>query len=123
MLKHGSKMTLSKNDTGSFGVSLEVFLACSEAPLSRFDLRRVVCFTYPQCAFQTMHALQKEVNGVEWCCTKRRETHPLQLGPSTKCRLGLRTTDPHLVKVLGTLKYNTVGTGHCPPPRVHPQLH
>ena len=77
-------MTFSKNDTGPFGVSLEVFLARSEAPLSRFDLRRVVCFTYPQCAFQTMHALQKEVSGVKWCCTKRRETHPLQLGPDTK---------------------------------------
>ena len=60
------------------------FLARSEAPLSRFDLRRVVCFTYPQGAFQTMHALQKEVNGVKWSCTKRRETHRLQLGPDTK---------------------------------------
>ena len=66
MVKHGSKMTFSKNDTGPFGVSLEVFLARSEAPLSRFDLRRVVCSTYPQCAFQTLHALQKEVNGVKW---------------------------------------------------------
>ena len=57
MLKNGSKMTFSENDTGPLGVSLEVFLARSESPLSRFDLRRVVRFTYPQCAFQTMHAL------------------------------------------------------------------
>ena len=47
-------------------MSLEVFSACSGAPLRRFDLRRVVRFTYPQCAFQTMHALQKEVSGVKW---------------------------------------------------------
>ena len=73
-----------KNDNGPFGVSLEVFLARFEAPLSRFDLRRVVCFTYPQWAFPTMRALHKEVNGVKWCCTKRRETHPLQLGPNTE---------------------------------------
>ena len=72
MVKTGSKMTFSRNDTGPFGVSLEVFLARSEAPLGRFDLSCVVCFTYPQCAFQTMHALQKEVNGVKRCCTKRR---------------------------------------------------
>ena len=77
-------MTFSKNDTGPLEVSLGVFLARSEAPLSRFDLRRVVCFTYPQCAFQRMHAVQKEVNGVKLCCTKRRETHPLQLGPNNK---------------------------------------
>ena len=62
------KMTFSKN--GPFGVSLEVFLARSEAPLSCFGLRRVVCFTNSQCAFQTMHALQKEVNGVKLCFTK-----------------------------------------------------
>ena len=42
------------------GVSVEVFLARYEAPLRRFDLRRVVCFTYPQCAFQTGHAVQQE---------------------------------------------------------------
>ena len=53
MVKNGLKMTFSKNDTGPFGVSLEVFLARSEAPLSRFDLRCVVCFTYPQCAFES----------------------------------------------------------------------
>ena len=78
------KMAFFTNDTGPFGVSLEVFLARSEASLSRFDLHSVVWFTYPQCAFQTKHALQKEVNGVEWCCPKRREPHPLQLGPNTK---------------------------------------
>ena len=66
-----------------------MLLALSEAPLSPFDLRRVVWFTYPQCAFQTIHALQKEVNGVKWCCTKRRETHPLPLGPNTKSWLEL----------------------------------
>ena len=93
----------SKNDTGPFGV----FLARSEASLSRFDLRRVVWFTYPQCAFQTMHALPPtptptptpsnnacpskggqwsivKGNGVKWGFTKKRETHPLQLGPSTQ---------------------------------------
>ena len=31
------KMTFSGNDTGPLGVSLEVFLARSEAPWSRFD--------------------------------------------------------------------------------------
>ena len=67
MVQNGSKMTFSKSDTAPFGVFLEVFLARSEAPLSRLDLRCVVCFTYPQCAFETMHALQKEVNGVKWC--------------------------------------------------------
>ena len=35
------KTFLSKNDTGPFGVSSEVFGARSEAPLSRFDLHRV----------------------------------------------------------------------------------
>ena len=75
-VKSGSQMTHSKNDTGPFGVSLAVFSARSEAPLSRFVLRRVVCFTYPQCTFQTMHALQKEVTGVKWRCTKRRKTPP-----------------------------------------------
>ena len=74
LVKNGSKMGFSKNDTGPFGVSLEVFSARSGASVGRFDLRRVVWFTYPQCALQTMHALQKEVNGVKWCCTKRRET-------------------------------------------------
>ena len=62
VVENGSKMAFSKNDNGPFGVSL----ACSEAPLGRFDLCRVVCFTYPQSRFQTMHALQKEVNGVKW---------------------------------------------------------
>ena len=76
------KTTFSKNDTGPFGVSLEVFLARSEASLSRFDLRRVVCFTYSQCAFRTMHALQREVNAVKWYFTTKRETYPLQLGPN-----------------------------------------
>ena len=85
MVKNGSKMIFSTNDTGPFEVSLEVFLTRSGASLSRFDLRPVVCFTYPQCVFQTLHALQKEVNGVEWCCTKQRETNPLQLGPNTQC--------------------------------------
>ena len=83
-VQNGSKISFSKNDTGLFGVSLDVLLARSEAPLNRYDPHRVGCFTYPQCAFQTMYALQKEVNGVKWCCTKRRETHPLQLGPNTK---------------------------------------
>ena len=82
--QQGLIMTFSENDTGPFGVSLEVFSAPSEALLSRFDLRRVVRFTYPQYAFQTMHALQKEVNAVKWGFTKKRETHPLQLGPSTQ---------------------------------------
>ena len=43
-VKNGFKMTLSQNDTGIFGVSLEVFLDRSEAPVlrSRFDLRRAV---------------------------------------------------------------------------------
>ena len=77
------KMTFSKKDTGPFGVSLEVFLARSQAPLSCFDLPRVVCFTYPQCAFQTMHALQKEVNGAKWCLLYQKERNtPLQLGPN-----------------------------------------
>ena len=63
-IKNGQKWV--KNDfLQPFGVSLEVFLARSEATLSRFDVRLVVCFTYPQCAFQTLHALQKEVNGVK----------------------------------------------------------
>ena len=75
-----SKKTFPDTDTGPFEVSLEVGLARSEAPSSRFDLRRVVRFSYPQCAFQTTHAPQKEVNGAKWCCTKRSETHPLQLG-------------------------------------------
>ena len=62
-IKNGQKWV--KNDfLQPFGVSLEVFLARSEAPLSRFDFRRVVSFTYPQRAFQTMHALQKGPNGV-----------------------------------------------------------
>ena len=39
-------MTFSKSDAAPFVVSLEVFLARSEAILSHFDLRRVVCFTY-----------------------------------------------------------------------------
>ena len=69
---------------GPFGVSVAVVLACSEALFSRFDLRCVVWFTDPQCAFQRVHALQKEVSGVKWCCTERRETHPLQPGPNTK---------------------------------------
>ena len=77
-------MSLKMNDAGPFGVSLEVCLARSEASWSRFDLLRVVWFTDLQCTFQTMHALQKEVNGVKWCCTKRREPHPLQLCPNTK---------------------------------------
>ena len=80
----GSKMTLSRNATGPLGLSSEVFLARSEAPLDHFDHRRVVCFPHPHCAVQTVRALQKEVNGVQWCCTERRETHPLQLGPNTK---------------------------------------
>ena len=42
MVKNGSHMNFSKNDTGPFGVCLEVFLARSEALLSRFDLRRVL---------------------------------------------------------------------------------
>ena len=54
------------NDSGPFGVSLEVFLPRSEARLSRFDLRRVLCFAYQQCAVQTMQAPQKEVHGVKW---------------------------------------------------------
>ena len=78
------EMTFSKNDTGPFGVSLEVFVARSEAPSSRFDLRRGVCFTDPRCACHTMHALQKEVGGVQRWCTNRREPHPLQPGPDTK---------------------------------------
>ena len=67
-------MTFSDNDTGPFGVSL----ARSEAPLSRFDLRRVVCCTDSQCAFQTMHALQKEVNawGQMVSYQKERDTAP-----------------------------------------------
>ena len=52
-----------KTDTGPFGMSLEVFLARSEAPVPCFDLRQVVCFAY-QCAFQTVHALEKKVDGV-----------------------------------------------------------
>ena len=69
-------MTFSKNDTGPFGVPLEVVLAHSEASLSRFDLRRVVWFTYPQWAFQTVRALQKEVNGVKWCVPKGEKHTP-----------------------------------------------
>ena len=65
MVQNGSKMIYSQNDTGPFGVSLEVFPARSEDSLSCFDLRRVEYFTYPQCAFQKMHALQNEVNGVK----------------------------------------------------------
>ena len=77
MVKNGSKMTFSKTDTGPFGVSLELFLARSEASLSRFDLLRVVCFTYPQCALQTMHALQQEVNGGQMVpYQKERNTPP-----------------------------------------------
>ena len=84
MVQDGSKGTFAENGTVPFGVSLEVFLARSEAPVRRFDLRRVVRFTYPQCAFQTMSACQKEVNGVRRCCTKRREIHPLQPGPNSQ---------------------------------------
>ena len=72
--KNGSKMTFPKNDTGPFGVSLEVFLARSEASLSCFDLRRAVCSTYPECAFQTMHALQW---GPTVVYQKERNTPPL----------------------------------------------
>ena len=43
-----------------------------------------------QRAFQTMQALQKEVNGVKWCRTKRRGSHPLQLSLNTRSSLGLR---------------------------------
>ena len=32
-----------------------MLFARSEASVSRFNLRRVVRFTYPRCAFQTMH--------------------------------------------------------------------
>ena len=81
-VKNGSKC-LSPKMILDHLESPEVFLARSEASLSRFELRRVVCFTYPQCAFQTMRALQKDDNGVKCSCTKRRETHPLQLGPNT----------------------------------------
>ena len=66
------------------GVSLEIFLARYEASLSRFDLCCVVYFTYPQCAFQTMDALQKKVHGVKSAFTKKRETHPLQLCPNAQ---------------------------------------
>ena len=82
---HVQTPAFSENDTGPFGVSLKVFLARCEAPLSCFDLLHVVCLTYLQCTFQTMHALRKEeVDGVKWCFTKKRETQPLQLGPNTQ---------------------------------------
>ena len=71
------KMTFSKNDTEPFGVSVEVFLARSEDSLSRFDLRRVVWFTDPQCAFQKIACPSK---GGQWgqrvLYQKERNTPP-----------------------------------------------
>ena len=49
MVQNGSKTNFSKNDTGPFGVSLEVFSADSEAPLSRFDLRLTHNVNFTQC--------------------------------------------------------------------------
>ena len=66
------KMRLSKNDTGPLGVSLEVFLARSEADLSPYDLRRV---WYASCTHNVHFKQCMLFNGVKWCCTKRRETH------------------------------------------------
>ena len=71
-----TKMTFSKNNTGPFEVSLEVFLARSEALWRRFDLHRVVCFTYAhnvhckQCVPFKRRSMG--LNGVP----SKREKHP-----------------------------------------------
>ena len=70
-------MNFPKSDTGPLGVSLEVFLARSDAFLSSFDLRRVASFTYAyNVPLKTMHALQKEVNGSNGVLPKREKNTP-----------------------------------------------
>ena len=74
MVQNRSKMTFSKNDTRPFGVSLEVFLAHYEEPLSCFDLRRVVMFHNVH--FQHCMPFKRRPMGSNGVVPKREEHSP-----------------------------------------------
>ena len=77
-----NKMACSKNDTGPFGASLEVVVACAEALVGHRDLRRVVRFTHAHdVRSKRCVPFKGRSVGSNGVLLKRENTSPLQLGP------------------------------------------